>query len=179
MLKLLYILLVLAIHLVVQHLLRNITHRFGERNGMRPNRIAYVNKTIQITLGLISLGLISLILGVNYGELSIFVSSAFAILGVALFAQWSILSNITASVLIFFGFPYHLGDRVRVIEAGDERIEGEILDISLFCITIRDDDGNVATYPNNLLLQRPVVRMVSRTEDKAEDQAKETKETAE
>jgi hypothetical protein len=56
------------------------------------------------------------ITGVEYAQISIFLSSVFAVIGVALFAQWSILSSVNASMIIFFGFPYHGGDKIRIID---------------------------------------------------------------
>ena len=40
--------------------------------------------------------------------------STFAVVGVALFANWSILSNVTASFILYFTFPYKIGDRIRI-----------------------------------------------------------------
>jgi small-conductance mechanosensitive channel len=82
----------------------------------------------------------------------------FAVIGVALFAQWSILSNITASVVIFFGFPYRVGDRIKVTDA-DFDISGTLEEISLFHVLIRTDGQNLITYPNNLILQKPVFKL--------------------
>ncbi len=159
MLKIAYLTLVILIYALVQRALSKLIRRMGAAKQVNSGRTQYVDKTVQILLVLVTLAVIGLILGINYGELSFFVSSAFAVLGVALFAQWSILSNITASVIIFFGFPYRIGDRVRVIEPGDERCEGVIREISLFHVIIRRDNGDEVTYPNSLLLQKPVVKI--------------------
>ena len=78
--------------------------------------------------------------------------------GVALFAQWSILSNITASMVIFFGFPYRVGDRIKVTDA-DFDLSGTVEEISLFHVLLRTHDGNLITYPNNLILQKPVFKL--------------------
>lgn len=95
-------------------------------------------------------------LGVEYSQISIFLSSIFAVLGVALFAQWSILSNITASLVIFFGFPYRVGDRIRVVDKDDD-IAGVIEEITLFHVLIKK--GNeLITYPNTLILQKAVIK---------------------
>jgi small-conductance mechanosensitive channel len=101
-----------------------------------------------------------LLLGIGYGDISLFLSSLFAVLGVALFAQWSILSNISASVLIFFVFPYRIGDRVKVCEK-DEDISGVIIDITMFHVLLRHESGNIITYPNTLLLQKGVIKVTA------------------
>jgi hypothetical protein len=69
-----------------------------------PFRIKYITKTTNIILFL-DFPLLAFVLpGICYGELSVFFSPVFAVIGIALFAQWSIISYITASVAIFFGF---------------------------------------------------------------------------
>ena len=92
-------------------------------------------------------------------ELSVcreFLSSIFAIIGVALFAQWSILSNITASFIIFFNFPYKIGDEIKVIDT-DGDISGTIVEISLFHVLIQQGE-DLITYPNSLILQKAVIK---------------------
>jgi hypothetical protein len=68
------------------------------------------------------------------------------------------LSNITASMIIFFGFPYRVGDRIKVTDA-DFDISGTVEEISLFHVLIRTDAGNIITYPNSLILQKPVIKL--------------------
>ena len=94
--------------------------------------------------------------GIGYSEISIFLSSVFAVIGIALFAQWSILSNITASLIIFFGFPYRVGDYIKIIDKDDD-IYGVIEEISLFHVLIKRDE-ELITYPNILILQKGVIK---------------------
>lgn len=101
-------------------------------------------------------------LDLGYGDISLFLSSIFAVLGVALFAQWSILSNVSASVLIFFAFPYRIGDKIKVCEK-DEDISGTITDITMFHVIIRHENGNIITYPNSLILQKGVIKITEHT----------------
>ena len=86
-------------------------------------------------------------------------SSVFAVIGVALFAQWSILSNVTSSLIIFFTFPAKVGDRIRVPDH-ENPVEGVIKEITLFQVELRDKDNNPIFYPNNLLLQKPVQKLI-------------------
>ncbi|MDF2178179.1 mechanosensitive ion channel family protein [Aliiglaciecola sp. CAU 1673] len=101
-----------------------------------------------------------LVFGIDYANLMVFLSSTFAVLGVALFAQWSILSNITAGVLIFFNFPYRVGDHIKVINK-DFDISGVIEEISTFHVLIKKSDGDLITYPNSMILQVPVILLAN------------------
>lgn len=130
----------------------------GEHKQVDPVRVKYLTRTANIALFVVFVFVVCLFLGVGYGELSVFLSSVFAVIGVALFAQWSILSNITASMVIFFGFPYRVGDRIKVTDA-DFDLSGTVEEISLFHVLIRTPAGNVVTYPNSLILQKPVIKL--------------------
>ena len=102
-------------------------------------RIKYLENTAGISMFVLFVFAVCLVLGLGYGDVSLFLSSAFAVIGVALFAQWSILSNITASMVIFFGFPYRVGDRIKVTDA-DFDISGTVEEISLFHVLFAEKD---------------------------------------
>jgi small-conductance mechanosensitive channel len=88
----------------------------------------------------------------------ILASSLFAIVGVGLFASWSILSNLTCSVILMFSFPYKIGDRIRIVD-GDNSIEGRVIDMTMFSIQLENDANDIVSYPNNLALQKPVIKI--------------------
>ena len=96
-----------------------------------------------------------IIWGVDVRNLGVIVSSIFAVIGVAFFAQWSILSNITSGVILFFTFPYKSGDRIMIHDKEYEYV-GIIEDIKTFHIVILNDAGQRITYPNSLVLQKGV-----------------------
>lgn len=130
--------------------------RLGNNKDVDAYRISYITKTLNITLVVIFLMVIVSLLGIEYSQVTIFLSSIFAVLGVALFAQWSILSNITASLIIFFAFPYRVGDAIKVVDKDDD-ISGVVEEISLFHVIIRRGDALI-TYPNSLILQKAVIK---------------------
>lgn len=121
-------------------------------------RTVYVTRTVNIGLFGVFFSLAVLAVGVGYGQVSLFLSSVFAVVGVALFANWSILSNLTGSLIIFFAFPYRVGSHVKVVDKDDD-ISGVIEAIEPFHVLIRRSNGDLITYPNNLILQRPVIRL--------------------
>ena len=150
------ILLALIISIKISSLLLN---KVGMGKSVSVYRLKYITKTINIALIFFYSAILITYLSIEYSQVLIFLSSVFAVLGVALFAQWSILSNITASLIIFFGFPYRVGDYVRVIDK-EADVSGIIEEISLFHVIIKNGDEQVS-YPNTLLLQKPVMQNVS------------------
>ncbi|MCQ1058033.1 mechanosensitive ion channel domain-containing protein [Photobacterium sp. DNB23_23_1] len=126
-------------------------------------RTQFVVKTFTAISFLLFGAIFVITLDLGFGDISLFLSSIFAVLGVALFAQWSILSNLTASVLIFFVFPYRIGDNIKVADK-DEDISGIIIDITMFHVILRHENGNIITYPNNLILQKGVTKLIVKHE---------------
>ena len=136
----------------------NYLERIGRSKDVHWTRVKYLIKTSRFALSIAFIIALCIVLGLGYTEVSFFFSSVFAVIGVALFAQWSILSNITASVVIFFGFPYRVGDRIKVTDA-DFDLSGTVEEISLFNLQLRSEAGNLVTIPNSMLLQRTVIKL--------------------
>jgi|FLOH01.1.fsa_nt_gi small-conductance mechanosensitive channel len=149
---------VVIISYIIFRLLKKLLNTFSQRKNVTIKRIYYIEKVFEILLLLITLVILIFIWSVDIKSIALFASSFFAIVGVALFAQWSILSNITASIIIFFSFPARVGDKIKIVD-GDNTIEGIINEISLFQIELTDSEDNTVFYPNNLLLQKPVIKV--------------------
>lgn len=112
-------------------------------------------KIINLLSLLFAVVLISATLGIKRTELVVFVSSILTILGIGFFAQWSLLSNISASLILFFNHPVKLGDRIKILDK-EHPVVGKVTDITFFFLHIKTDDGFVITVPNNLILQKSV-----------------------
>jgi small-conductance mechanosensitive channel len=104
---------------------------------------------------LIALLIEAFVFGAQLKDLAVVFSSVFAVIGIALFAIWSILSNITSGVIMFFSFPYKVGDKIQIHDK-DFPVEAIIEDIRAFQLHLRLDNGDLVTYPNNLILQKAV-----------------------
>ncbi|GIU26546.1 mechanosensitive ion channel protein MscS [Shewanella colwelliana] len=152
------ILFYIVLFVVLQRLVKNWVQRLSRLKQVSETRSKLVTQYITYLLFVSVACLMIVTLGVEYQQVSLFISSIFAVLGVALVAQWSILSNITAGILIFFVFPYRIGDKIKVVDK-DEDISGIITEISLFHILIERDDKVIITYPNNLMLQKGVLKL--------------------
>ncbi|QYJ98419.1 mechanosensitive ion channel family protein [Shewanella alkalitolerans] len=148
----------IGIFIFAQRLLTNWIAKLAESKQVSFKRTKMVTQYITYLLFIIIACLWVISLGIEYQQVSLFISSVFAVLGVALVAQWSILSNITAGILIFFVFPYRIGDRIKIIDK-DEDVSGIIAEISLFHVLIERSDGITITYPNNLMLQKGVLKL--------------------
>ncbi|MCD9573851.1 mechanosensitive ion channel domain-containing protein [Flavobacterium soyae] len=151
----------IALRMIVAKLIR----RFASTSHLLEHRTNLVIKYIHILMNiLVALSLI-VIWGVNTEDIFITVSSITTVIGVAMFAQWSILSNITSGMILFFSFPFRIGDTIKIHDK-DFPIEAEIEDINTFHISLRTKEGEKIIFPNNLLLQKGISIMPAQYEEK-------------
>lgn len=157
----------IVLFVVLQIIIRKITKRYATKENINEYRTHLVSKSIDIFLFILLLLALFAIWGVNSKDLFVVISSVFAIIGVGLFAQWSILSNITSGVILFFSFPFKIGDFIKIHDK-DFPIEAQIQDIKAFHILLRTKEGEVLTYPNNMLLQKGITIVVPEKEEEKE-----------
>ena len=136
--------------------IENWIEHLGRKRQVSNERIFYIQKIINFLLLIVLLLVSGLVFGFDFSRFSLIVSSIFAVVGIALFAQWSILSNVTASIIIFFFFPYRVGDNVRITD-DNEILEGDIIEITLFHLIIKRKEGDILTYPNSLVFQKAII----------------------
>ena len=120
-------------------------------------------RMLNLLLVLVLTVVIGAVWGMKQSEILVFATSVITVLGVAFFAEMSILSNITACLVLFFQHPVKIGDRVRVHD-GQREIEGALVDITYFFAFIRTNDGTHVSIPNAVLLKNSFT-IIDRTGD--------------
>ncbi|KAB1068632.1 mechanosensitive ion channel [Tamlana haliotis] len=146
----------IIIALLILRFIVNFTiSKVARKNGINEARIRLMRRYVTVIFFIIGLLFESIIFGANLKELTVLFSSIFAVIGIGLFAIWSILSNVTSGIIMFFNFPYKVGDKIEIHDQ-DFPITAIIEDIRAFQILLRLDNGNLVTYPNNLMLQKAV-----------------------
>ena len=140
-------------------LLRIVSNKLIDRtvaNGtMQKTRGKVIKKAQHLILLLVVSIFILIVWGVDQGELAYFVGSVLTVIGIALFAQWSILSNITAGILLFFNHSVRLDDTIRILDKEFD-IEGRVSDIGLFFVILKTEDDEKITIPNNVLIHKMI-----------------------
>lgn len=153
--KILYTVIAFVLLIILRTNTIKVIKRVATKWERFPTRTALIKKFINYLYGFLLFIALFIIWGVQLQSLNVFLSSIFAVIGVAFFAQWSILSNITSGVIMFFTFPYKIGDFIKIHE-GDDSIYGHIEDIRSFQVIIKSLDGEIITFPNSMMLQRGV-----------------------
>lgn len=142
-----------------------IVRKIGKSKSKNKGRIKLVGRYISVILLIVACLVEAFILGVQLNDIVVLFSSIFAILGITLFANWSILSNVTSGIIMFFSFPYKIGDKIHIHDK-DYEIIAIIEDIRSFQIHLRKDNGELVTYPNSLILQKAVSLLEKNAFDK-------------
>jgi small-conductance mechanosensitive channel len=139
--------------------------RYAKLSSIIEHRTNLVIKYIHMLINILAVVCIIVIWGVQKKDIIFTLSSVTTVVGVAMFAQWSILSNITSGIILFFFFPFRIGD-VILVHDKDFPIQAEIEDIKAFHVYLKTHEGERITYPNNLLLQKGISIVKPKFEDK-------------
>ena len=110
----------------------------------------------RVIVATVSLALLLLAWGIDFSGLLVLSTSIITVTGVALFASWSLISNITAYFILLTNVAYRRGNYVRILD-GDNFIEGVIADVGPFSTRLLTAERETLMYPNNLILTRPVL----------------------
>ncbi|NUY79780.1 mechanosensitive ion channel [Flavobacterium sp. MAH-1] len=145
----------LVVVMLVRYFSTKAVKKYAVISEILEHRANLVIKYISVLLTVITMIAIIVIWGVDTDYIITTLSGVLAVIGVALFAQWSILSNITSGIILLFSFPFKIGDIIRIHDK-DFPIEAEIDDIRTFHTLLKTQDGQYITYPNNLLLQKGI-----------------------
>lgn len=145
------ILVFIATRLITKRIVIKVGNRFKYESG----RIKITNKILGFLLLIILTAILMIIWGVDQSQLLLFLSTILTILGVAFFAQWSIISNITSTLIIFFNHPIKIGDSLTIIDK-DYQIEGKLSDIGIFFIIIKTKENTKITIPSNVFMQKMI-----------------------
>jgi small-conductance mechanosensitive channel len=149
-------LIILTVYGLIRSLSGKVIDKTLNRRLLQESRGIILKKFVNAAAAFICILLFVLIWGINREDLFVFIGSVLTVLGIAFFAQWSILSNITSSVIIFFNHPVKFNDTVSILEGKDYIIEGRVVNIGLFFVTLETPDGEEITIPNNIFIQKSI-----------------------
>ncbi|MEN9907466.1 MAG: hypothetical protein RLZZ540_607 [Bacteroidota bacterium] len=145
-----------------------LVRKFAKSTHIIENRTNLVIKYFHLLINILAVIALIIIWGVSSKEIIASITSVATVIGVAgvvMIAQWSILSNITSGVILFFSFPFKIGDVIQILDK-DFPIVGEIEDIGAFHVTLKNKESLTIIYPNNLFFQKGVSILPNLHEEK-------------
>ena len=137
-----------VIRLVTYKLVNNVAI-FGE------GRVKMIKRALNTLIILVLTTVLITVWGVQTKNIIVALSSVFAVIGVALFAQWSILSNVTAGIVVYFSLNLKIGDKIKILDK-EAPLEATIIDLKTFYVFLETDEGEKIIYPNSLILQKGI-----------------------
>jgi len=140
-----------AVHYTTNRLINNSLKQIHLERGRRKTIV----KSVHMLSFLASTIILSAVWGLEQREIAVFVGTTLTVLGIAFFAQWSLLSNFTSSILLFVTHPMKIGDTIRILDK-DCPFEGEVYDLTYFFVHLKTANGESITVPNSLFLQKPI-----------------------
>jgi small-conductance mechanosensitive channel len=157
-LQILETVILLVLSLFIKLISRKAIEKAASNYDYKSPRVKLIKKILSVILTLVTFAFLLVIWGVKQSELFLFLSSILTVLGIAFFAQWSILSNITAALIIFFNHPVKIGDIIVVLDK-EVMVEGRISDIGIFFLHIKTADNEDITIPSNIFIQKAIKKV--------------------
>lgn len=143
----LYLILILSINRGINNYLKKTPLQRARRKIIIKGLVLFVTITAAVFL--------AGVWGFQQNEIAAFASTILTALGIAFFAQWSLLSNITSSLILFFNHPMKIGDSIKILDK-DCPFEGEITELTFFFVYLKTSSGEIITIPNSMLFQKSV-----------------------
>jgi small-conductance mechanosensitive channel len=145
----------LIVYAVAYFVTKNVINNSLKKTQLERTRRKMIIKAIHLFIFIGVALLVAGIWGVEQNEIAVFASTILTALGIAFFAQWSLLSNITSSIILFFNHPLKLGDTIKVMDK-DCPFEGEVIELTYFFVHLKTKSGEIITVPNSIALQKPI-----------------------
>ena len=158
-LQIIKIIITAAVVLIIYPIVRLLTYKLvsnvAKLNLYAETRSHMIKKTLNGLIVFVVITILIGIWGVDTKNLLVAMSSVFAVIGVAFFAQWSILSNVTAGIVVYFSLSLKIGDKIKILDK-DFPIEAVIIDVKTFYVHLETDESEKIIYPNSLILQKGI-----------------------
>jgi len=153
--RILETLLIISIYIISFFVIKTTINNALKNAELQRARRKIIIKVLQLFALIIAIIFLAAVWGLKQNEIAVFASTILTAIGVAFFAQWSLLSNITSSIILFFNHPLKLGDTIKVLDK-EFPYEGEIIELTYFFIHLKSDTNEIITIPNSLLLQKSI-----------------------
>lgn len=148
-------LIILILYVLAYFVTRTVINNTLKSTQLQRGRRKMIVKAVHLFTSITVMILLAGVWGLKQNEIAVFASTILTALGIAFFAQWSLLSNITSSIILFFNHPLKLGDIIKILDK-DFPFEGEVKELTYFFIHIKTQSGETITIPNSLLLQKSI-----------------------
>jgi len=163
MLVFLKILLTIAVGVGLYAIASHGVRSLGRRDILSPQAVSVVSGIIKWTLIVVVVLTGLNTVGISVTALWASLSAILMLVAIGFVAVWSILSNISAALLLVIAAPFRIGDEIEILEPSTQDTEkpglrGRIKEISFFYTTLEQageaQQSALVRVPNNLFFQK-------------------------
>ena len=148
-------LVVLALYVIIFLINKRVINSALKNTHLQRGRRKIIIKALQLFTSITAIVIIAGIWGLKQSEIAVFATTILTALGIAFFAQWSLLSNVTSSIILFFNHPMKLGDNIKILDK-DYPVEGEVTELTYFFVHLKTKNDGIITIPNSMVLQKSI-----------------------
>lgn len=145
-----YVLIVMAVYFVTKRIIRMVAARTSATFTYPALKAA---KYFFVFAGIL---LVCSAYEADLSNLWTMIGAVAALIAVGFVAVWSVLSNISCTILILFFRPFEIGDEIEFTDPAG--LKGKVVNLNFAYTTLSDDEGRLLQIPNNLFFQRIVKR---------------------
>jgi small-conductance mechanosensitive channel len=146
-------LIVLGIYILLYFIFKTVINNFLKKTRLERGRRKMAIRAVQLFTTITAIILLTGIWGFKQNQIALFATTILTVLGIAFFAQWSLLANITSSILIFFNHPIKIGNTIKVLHK-DYHYEGEVTELNYFFVHLKTKDNEIITIPNSHFFEK-------------------------
>jgi small-conductance mechanosensitive channel len=160
-------------YIIVHYITKKYVNNSLKKTYLQRGRRKMIIRALHLLTFLTAIIILSAIWGLRQNQIAVFVGTILTALGISFFAQWSLLANITSSLILFFNHPIKIGDTIKILDK-DCPFSGEVSDLTYFFVHLRTEEGEIIVIPNSLLIQKSVVVIEQTTANKLLGKPKDT-----
>ena len=151
-----WIIIRIAVILLVGYLLTILALKALASGGKKSKMPVLVLQPLRNMVKLVAVAIVITLVAGQFGiELMTILTATVAMVAIGFIAVWSMVSNVTATLLLVTVRPFNIGDTVKF--AGEE-VGGKVIDVNLFYTTVQAVDGDCYQIPNNMFFQKVLKR---------------------
>lgn len=148
---------IISVSLIINIIVTKYLLKFSQKNEMGKTRKKKANRILRTINLIVTVFLLITIWGIDFVEnILITITSVIALIAIGFVAVWSMLSNILASLIIFFTKPFKIGDEIKIIP---DEVSGKVVSIGYIFTTLRRDD-EIINIPNNQIMQKAIIKKI-------------------
>lgn len=146
-------LIIFGLYIISYFIFKTVVNNFLKKTQLERGRRKMAIRAIQLLCSIIAIVVLTGVWGFKQNQIALFAGTILTAFGIGFFAKWSLLSNITSSILIFFNHPIKIGHTIKVLHK-DEHYEGEVTDLNFFFVHLKTKDNEIITIPNTHLFDK-------------------------